>query len=87
MPLKYNYVIDSSFIPQRHHPAFLEVYSWSSVYFVTHSFESGEHSTAPEPLRWTGGRRGTLHCFLVRVHLKFDNSVTSTGGYFSILFE
>lgn len=64
MPLKYNYVIDSSFIPQRHHPGFLEVYSWSSVYFVTHSFESGEHSTAPEPLRWTGGEAGDFTLLL-----------------------
>lgn len=47
MPLKYNYVTASSFIPLRHLP-FLEIYSWSSVCFVTQSFESGEHSTAPK---------------------------------------
>lgn len=47
MPLKSNYVTASSFIPPRHLP-FLEIFSWSSVCFVTQSFESGEHSTAPK---------------------------------------
>lgn len=83
MPLRYNYVTASSFIPLRNLP-FLEIYSWSSVCFVTQSFESGEHSTAPKA---PDGWRKVYIASWAKVHFKFDTGANVMACFWRSTFS